>query len=177
LELERYNSDRELAKAKANGTVFFHVLYHITQPTMNRKQIATTSISIQASPAAVWETLTSPDKIRQYMHGTETHTTWILNSSITFTGNWNGMPYVDKGTILEINPLRVLSYSYWSPLSGKDDFEDNYAHITFHLSPFEKETILVITQDNLDSDEEVVNAENNWMKVGDQIKRVVENNV
>jgi uncharacterized protein YndB with AHSA1/START domain len=144
---------------------------------MNRKQIATTSISIHASAAEVWDTLTNPDKIRQYLYGTETQTSWVLYSPITFKGSWNGMPYIDKGTILEINPLRVLSYSYWSPLSGKEDFEDNYAHITFHLSPFEEETILVITQDNLETDEEVVNAESNWMKVGQEIKKIAESAV
>lgn len=141
---------------------------------MNRELIATVSISIHASDVDVWNALTNPDMIREYMHGTETTTSWVLGSPITFRGEWQGMTYEDKGTILEINPLRVLSYSYWSSMSGKEDFEDNYTHVTYHLSPFDENTILTITQDNLETDEQVVKAEENWMAVGHKIKGLLE---
>jgi uncharacterized protein YndB with AHSA1/START domain len=141
---------------------------------MNRELVATVSISIHASAAEVWNALVNPDIISKYLHGTKTETTWELNSPITFSGEWQGRPYIDKGTILELNPLRVLSYSYWSPLSGTEDFEDNYAHVTFHLSEFDDNTIVVITQDNLPDDDHVVKAEENWMNVGNKLKNVVE---
>lgn len=141
---------------------------------MNRELIATTSISIHASAAIVWDALVNPEMIRQYMYGTEARSNWTLGSPITFTGEWKGAPYVDKGTILEINPLRVLSYSFWSSLSGTDDFEDNYTHITYHLSEFDDNTILVITQDNLETDDQVVKAEENWMAVGHKLKALLE---
>ena len=143
---------------------------------MNRKLLATTSISIHATPAEVWQALTNPTIIKQYMYGTETTTNWELGSPITFTGEYQGRPYIDKGVILDINPERVLSYSYWSSLSGTDDFEDNYAHIAYHISAFDEESILVITQDNLEDDEEVIKAEENWMNVSKEIKRIVESN-
>ncbi len=141
---------------------------------MNRKLLATTSISIHATPAEVWEALVDPDMIRQYFHGTETVSDWKLGSPITFKGEWQGKPYLDKGTILEINPERELSYSFWSSLSGTDDFEDNYAHVSYHLSHYHDNTTLIITQDNLDTEEEVVKAEENWMNVGKHIKKLVE---
>ena len=143
---------------------------------MNRKLLATTTISIHATAAEVWQALINPEIIKQYMYGTETKTDWVLGSPITFSGEYDGKSYIDKGTILAVNPERVLSYSYWSSLSATEDFEDNYAHITYHLSPFDEETILVITQDNLEDDEEVVKAEENWMKVSHIIKSVVEEN-
>lgn len=142
---------------------------------MNRELIATTTISIDKKDTIVWDALVNPETIKQYMYGTETHTTWVLGSPITFTGEWQGQPYTDKGVILDINPLRVLSYSYWSPLSGTDDFEDNYTHVTFHLSAFDNNTIVTITQDNLEDDEAVVKAEDNWMKVAHKMKEVIEN--
>lgn len=141
---------------------------------MNRKEIATVTISIHAPAAKVWEALVDPDMIKEYFHGTETETDWKLGSPITFTGEWQGKPYIDKGTILDINPERVLSYSFWSSMSGTDDFEDNYAHITYHLDQYDDNTTLVITQDNLEDDKEVVKAEGNWMEVGEHIKRLVE---
>lgn len=143
---------------------------------MNRKLLATTSISIHATPAEVWQALINPAIIKEYMYGTETKTDWVLGSPITFSGEYDGKPYIDKGVILNVNPERVLSYSYWSSLSATEDFEDNYAHITYHIEGFDEETTLVITQDNLEDDEEVVKAEDNWMKVSHIIKSVVEEN-
>ena len=143
---------------------------------MNRKLLAKTSLSIHATPAEVWEALVNPEMIKEYMHGTETTTDWVLGNPITFSGEWQGKPYIDKGTILEINPERVLSYSYWSSMSATEDFEDNYAHITYHVSAYDDETTLTITQDNLEDDEAVVKAEENWMTVSHTIKRLVERN-
>jgi uncharacterized protein YndB with AHSA1/START domain len=137
---------------------------------MNRKQIATTSVSIHATDSTVWEVLTKPDHIREYMFGTETSSDWAIGNPVIFTGIWEGVTYHDRGIVLENNPLRTLSYSYWSPLSGTEDFEDNYSHITHHLSPFHDETVLTITQDNLESDEEVAKAESNWILIGQKIK-------
>ncbi|MBE9462907.1 SRPBCC domain-containing protein [Dyadobacter subterraneus] len=141
---------------------------------MNRELIATTSISIFASPLEVWKSLIDPDIIKQYMHGTETQTTWELHTPITFRGEWEGVPYVDKGEIVEIIPERVLSYTYWSPLSGTEDFEDNYAIITYHISPYDDETTLTVTQDNIEDEDKVVAAEENWMKTLTHLKKILE---
>jgi uncharacterized protein YndB with AHSA1/START domain len=141
---------------------------------MNRELIATTSISIYASPSDVWKALIDPDIIKQYMHGTETQTTWQLHDTITFRGEWEGVPYVDKGKIVEIIPERVLGYTYWSPLSGTEDFEDNYSIITYHISPYDDETTLTVTQDNIDDDDKVIKAEENWMETLTRLKKILE---
>ncbi|KAA6439182.1 SRPBCC domain-containing protein [Dyadobacter flavalbus] len=141
---------------------------------MNRKMIATTSLSIYANPLKVWRALIDPETVKKYMHGAEVSSGWEVGSPITFTGVWNGNTYVDKGTILEIIPERVLSYSYWSPLAGSEDYEDNYAHVTYHIAPFDNETTLTITQDNLETEEEVARAEENWMSVMHNLKNILE---
>jgi uncharacterized protein YndB with AHSA1/START domain len=141
---------------------------------MNRKLIATTTTSIHASPSDVWKALIDPDIVKKYMHGAIVSSDWAVGSPITFTGEWEGQQYVDKGTILEIIPERVLGYSFWSPLFGNEDFEDNYTHVTYHISEYHHETTLTITQDNLETDEDVVKAEENWMRVGRNIKHILE---
>ena len=141
---------------------------------MNRELIATTSISIFASPSEVWKALIDPEIIKQYMYGTETETTWKLHDPIIFRGEWEGVPYVDKGVILDIIPERVLSYSYWSSISGTEDFEDNYAHITFHISPYDDETTVTVTQDNIEDEEKVIKAEESWMATLIQLKKILE---
>lgn len=142
---------------------------------MNRELIATTSISIHATDVEVWDALINPAKIQQYLLK-EALSSWDIGSPILFHGEWKGLPYTDKGVILEINPLRILSYSLWSSLSGTEDFEDNYSHVSYHLAPFNDNTILVITQDNLPTDALVVQAEEYWMQVGIRLKMVVEQN-
>ncbi|MEO6283857.1 MAG: SRPBCC domain-containing protein [Dyadobacter sp.] len=141
---------------------------------MNRKLIATTSISIYASPSSVWKALIDPEIVKKYMHGAEVDSDWVLGSPITFRGVWEGRPYEDKGNIIEIIPERVLGFTFWSPLSGTDDFEDNYAHVTYHISEYDDETTLTITQDNLETDEDVVKAEENWINVMKNIKKILE---
>jgi uncharacterized protein YndB with AHSA1/START domain len=141
---------------------------------MNRKLVATTTTAIYASPSDVWKALIDPDIVAKYMHGATVESDWEVGSPIIFRGVWDGRPYEDKGTILEIIPERVLSFTFWSPLFGTDDFEDNYMHVTYHISNYHDETTLTITQDNLESDEDVVKAEENWMKVGKQIKHILE---
>jgi uncharacterized protein YndB with AHSA1/START domain len=141
---------------------------------MNRELIATTSISIFASPSEVWKALVDPEIIKQYMYGTETETTWRLHSPITFRGEWEGVPYVDKGEIVNIIPERVLSYSYWSSLSGTDDFEDNYSIITYHVSEYDDETTLTVTQDNIEDEDKVIKSEENWMSTLKKVKKILE---
>ncbi|WP_254560312.1 SRPBCC family protein [Dyadobacter diqingensis] len=141
---------------------------------MNRELIATTSISIFASPSEVWKALVDPEIIKQYMYGTETETTWKLHSPITFRGEWEGVPYVDKGEIVNIIPERVLSYSYWSSLSGTDDFEDNYSIITYHVSEYDDETTLTVTQDNIEDEDKVIKSEENWMSTLKKVKKILE---
>ena len=142
---------------------------------MNRKLIATTSTSIYASPSDVWKALIDPEIVKKYMNGAEIDSEQQVGSPILFTGQFEGRTYVDKGTILEIIPERVLSYSFWSPLAGVEDYEDNYAHVTYHISEYDDETTLTITQDNLDTEDAVVTAEGHWMKVSRDIKRILEN--
>lgn len=141
---------------------------------MNRKLMASTSISIFVSPSEVWKALIDPEIIKQYMYGTETDTTWKLHDPITFTGEWEGVSYVDKGEIVNIIPERVLSYSYWSSLSGTEDFEDNYSIITYHVSPYDDETTLTVTQDNLEDEDKVIKSEENWMATLIKVKKILE---
>lgn len=143
---------------------------------MNRKLLATTTIAIHATPSEVWKALVEPEIISQYMHGTNTTTDWQPGSPITWSGEYLGKPYIDKGNVLEIIPERVLSYSYWSSLSATDDFEDNYSHVTYQVSNYDEETTLLISQDNLEDEEQVMKAEENWMAIARNIKNIVERN-
>ena len=109
---------------------------------------AVSTVAIDAPKAKVWDALTNPAKVKQYMHGTNLATDWNVGSPITWTGDWKGESYVDKGTVLEIEPEKLLKYTHWSPMGGSADKPENYHGVTFDLAEKGGKTILTLTQDN-----------------------------
>ena len=92
-------------------------------------------VNINASPARVWDVMTNPEIIKEYLFGTETVTDWKVGSEIVFQGEFNGTSYRDKGVILENKPEELFSYTYWSGFSGTEDIPDNYSTITYKVIP------------------------------------------
>jgi hypothetical protein len=50
--------------------------------------------------------------------------------------------------ILRFEPLRVISTSHWSPLSGVEDTPENYHVVTYELAAHDNQTTLTLTQSN-----------------------------
>ena len=142
---------------------------------MARGYEAVKSITIRASREEVWAALTDPEKVKQYMHGTEMSTDWKEGSPIFWRGEWKGQPYEDKGTVLAIEPMTLLSYTHWSPMGGSEDKPENYHTVTYDLAGQDGETTLTLTQDNNPSQEEADQmAESNWGPVLQGLKETVE---
>ena len=112
---------------------------------------ATSKVSktIDAPVNDVWNALTDPAKLRQFMFGAEVKSDWKVGGAITFKGEMNGKKYVDKGEIRDFEPGRKLSYTHWSSLSGTDDKPENYHVVTYELMPHGDQTTMTITQSNL----------------------------
>lgn len=140
----------------------------------NKALISQATISIQASISKVWQALTSPDLIKQYLFGTTVKTDWQVGSSIIYEGQWQGKPYQDKGTILQIEPGKLLVSTYWSSLAGLPDVPENYKTVRYELSPEGSETRLTITQDNNASQDEANHSRENWKMVLEGIKKLLE---
>src|SRR5687767_6507873 len=60
------------------------------------------TISIDASSARVWEALTTPEVIKEWFFGVDTETDWKVGSPIVHRGEYQGKPYEDKGSIVQI---------------------------------------------------------------------------
>ena len=136
--------------------------------------IAKASMQIDGGKAAVWDALTDPEKIKQYLFGTETITDWKEGSRITYKGQWEGKEYEDGGTILKIEPEKILQTTYWSSMSGTPDIPENYCVVTYELSPADKGTVVTITQDKCKTEGVKQHMEQNWTKVLEGLKKVVE---
>ena len=137
--------------------------------------MAEKSITINGSVDAVWQALTDPEIVKQYMHGTNLETDWQVGSSITWKGEWQGSTYEDKGSVLEVKPRQLLKVTHWSPMAGTMDTPDNYHTVSYELAGQEGTTLLTVMQDNNASQEEADKmAQNNWGPVLEGLKAAVE---
>src|SRR6185369_13888362 len=112
---------------------------------MNNKLIAKATITINASAAEVWEAVTNPDLIKQYLFGADVITDWREGSPITYKGTYQGKAYEDKGTVLKAEPEKMLLMTHWSPLSGTTDSPENYHKVSYELTPQNGRIRLTIT--------------------------------
>ena len=135
---------------------------------------AQVSINIHAPISNVWEALTKPEIIKQYLFGTNTITDWKVGSPIKFKGEWEGKSYEDKGTILEIQKHKLIKYDYWSSMSGIEDKPENYVIVTYQLSGKDENVNLSVLQENIPDEKTKTHSVENWNKVLNGLKKVVE---
>lgn len=136
--------------------------------------VATATIVVESTPEDIWDALIDPDRVRQYMFGTNVVSDWEVGLAITWQGEWNGKPYQDKGEVLEIEPHRRLRYSHYSPMSGEPDLPENYHTVTVDLTQNAGTTTVTLTQDNNDSEQARDHSEANWQTMLDGLKEHVE---
>jgi len=132
-----------------------------------------TTIAFNEPIEKVWKGLTDPTLVKQYFFGTDLSSDFKKGSRITFSGEWDGHKYVDGGTILDIDPPRLLKYSYWSSMSGTEDKPENYNTLTYELGEKDGVTTFVITQDGVKSQEALEHSEHNWQSVFDGLKELL----
>jgi len=138
------------------------------------KHIATTKVTIHASNDRVWEALTTPELIKQYMMGADVHTDWKVGGPLTYTGEYQGKKFEEKGTIKKLEPGKTLAATHFSSMSGKPDVPENYALVTWELEPKGKDTVLSVSQDNIESEKGVEQSTQNWSGVLKSLKKIVE---
>jgi uncharacterized protein YndB with AHSA1/START domain len=135
---------------------------------------ASAQVSIKAPVSRVWEWLTRPELITQYLFGTEVSTDWKEGSPIRYRGVWEGRAYEDKGTILKIEPEKYLLTTYLSAFSGLPDIPENYNTVVYRLESRAGDTTLTRTQDNIGSEESAKHSSQNWEMVLRKMKELIE---
>ena len=141
---------------------------------MNQTFIAKATTTINAPALKVWDALTKPELIKQYLFGTEVTTDWQVGSPISYQGIWEGKAYEDKGKVLQVEPGKLLISTFWSSLAGLPDVPDNYKTVRYELLAEGGGTRLTIIQDNNATQEEASHSEQNWKMVLDGMKKLLE---
>jgi uncharacterized protein YndB with AHSA1/START domain len=135
---------------------------------------AVASATIAASSDKVWEALTDPVQIQQYFLGTNVTTSWKVGDPITYSGEYNGKPYQDKGTILAFDPPGSLKTTHFSPASGLPDVPENYHTVEYKVAEEKQGTTVTIIQGNNSSDDEVEQSTATWHLVLQNLKEFLE---
>jgi uncharacterized protein YndB with AHSA1/START domain len=100
---------------------------------MNLNLQVSESVVINADTTKVWNVLTNPEIIKEYLFGTETVTDWKVGSEIAFQGEYNGHKYRDHGIIKENIFHKRIAYTYWSGFSGLEDKPENYGMVIYDV--------------------------------------------
>lgn len=135
--------------------------------------VATAHTEISASADRVWQAMTDPDQIAQYMMGSRVETDWQPGSPITWSGEWQGRPYQDKGEVLQVVPGSLLEVTHYSPMTG-EDVPENYHRVRYELVPGDSGTEVSLTQDGCADEDEAERFSQNWQGMLDGLKKVAE---
>ncbi|MEO5758510.1 MAG: SRPBCC domain-containing protein [Mesorhizobium sp.] len=107
------------------------------------------TVAIEATLARVWQVLTTPAMIRQWMSDEEltVSSQWHAGATIVMRGLLHGLPFENHGIIQEFEPERIFQYGYWSTLSASrlSDAPENYTVVRFELEPQADGTLLCLT--------------------------------
>ncbi len=144
---------------------------------MIKKQNLTTkrSIVINSKAESIWDVLTNPDKIKQYLFGSEAITDWKVGNPVIFQRNSGDKIYRDKGEILEVIQNKLLKFSYWSSQEGYDDIAENYSFITYTLETKSDNTIkLTYLREKIPIEFEQKNQERYLRGMLENIKKIAE---
>jgi uncharacterized protein YndB with AHSA1/START domain len=142
---------------------------------MNKDLDVKESIVINGPPASVWGAMTNPVLIALYLYGTQTTTDWKVGSPIKFEGQYGEHTYKDKGVVKINDPLKKLSYSYWSSMSGLEDIPENYFEVTYIIDSIaDGKTQLTWHQQGFSSEKGYEHTKTTLPDMLNQIKEIVE---
>ncbi|HJV97530.1 MAG TPA: SRPBCC domain-containing protein [Arthrobacter sp.] len=141
---------------------------------MSANHVATSTITIDAPPDRVWNVITDPQAVKEFMFGADLETDWTVGAPIAWRGEWEGKPYEDKGKILEVEPGQKLVHSHFSPLGGEEDKPENYHTLTWTLEDKSGQTQLTLSQDNNATEEAAEHSKGMWDMLVADVKKITE---
>lgn len=139
-----------------------------------KDHVARAERTIDAPAERVWAALTSTDSHSAMMFGSRVETEWALGGPITWSGEWEGKPFTDKGEIVALEEPSRFVVTHYSPLSGEDDRLEHYHTIEWRLQEQNGRTLVRLEQDNNPTPEAAEHSAKNWLASLDRLAEAVE---
>ncbi len=136
--------------------------------------------TISTSPENIWDALTNPDKIQQYMFGARCESDWKPGSKANFFVKQDKKEVVVvKGEVIRSEPYKYLEHTLFPTNSRISDTLENYIVIIYELDPIsETETELTITQKGFkyveNGMERYIETQKGWKVALPKLKEVAE---
>ena len=139
--------------------------------------VAHASVTINASREKVWDALVNPRTIKQYMPVTDVVSEWREGSPIVWTSEFQGKPFEVRGTVLRLEPERLLEYDHSLPIfrsSGAPRSPEHYQRVTIELVDGGTQTDVSVTERNSKTKRELEHSEGSWRLVLHGMKALLE---
>lgn len=137
------------------------------------------NVTINASTTKVWDTITNPDKIEQYMFGSRCDSNWNPGSKANYYIRQNDKEItIVKGEVIRSEPDKLLEHTLFPVNSGIEDTLENYLVIIYELEDKDGETELTITQKGYkyvdNGQERYIDTQKGWKAILPKLKEVAE---
>jgi uncharacterized protein YndB with AHSA1/START domain len=144
--------------------------------SLTSNQTVNKTITIGAPASQVWNALTNPELMKQWMAETDIDilTDWKVGHPFVIRGNLHGINFENTGTVLQFEPEKVLQYSHLSSLSRLPDRPESFSVIEFRLAPIENQTTLTLTVSNFPTEIIYKHLAFYWNVTLEVLKRLIE---
>jgi uncharacterized protein YndB with AHSA1/START domain len=139
--------------------------------------VAHAALTINAPRAKVWDALVNPETIKQYMPVSDVISEWREGGPIVWTSEFLGKSFQVRGTILRLEPERLLEYDHSRPIFRASEVTkstENYLRVTIELNDDGAQTKLSVTERNNMNRRELEHSEGSWRMVLHGMKALLE---
>lgn len=132
---------------------------------------STKQIEINCNVETLWDVLTKPEYIKQYMLNRTVETDWQVGSDIVWEGDYNGVNAFQRGKVISITPGQQVTYSNFDINGNLEDLPENYINTSYTLHNINGAAHLTITNEIFsDSTERMSQIKQGWDIVISKIK-------
>ena len=139
--------------------------------------VAHAQVTIDTPAAKVWDALVNPEMIERYLPVTSVVSDRKEHSSIVWKSEFQGNPFEVRGTILRLEPERLLEYGHSLPIfrsSGTNHSPRNYQRVTIEVREDGMQTHLSVTEQGNKTRREFEHSEGSWRMVLHGMKALLE---
>ena len=138
--------------------------------------VARVSLTINAARAKVWDALIDPEKIKQYILASDVVSEWREGSSIVWKSEFQDKPFEIRGTILRLEPQRLLEFDQSRPIFRASQVvrQSDYHRVTIELSDEGTRTHLSLIEQGNTTERELAHSQGGWQLALGNLKALLE---